>query len=330
MSTMQAGYYDLSGAQFLHHAFAIVDGRINFQCYGGTTGDNRVFPAEFWTPIRFISKPLGKSLPCSAYVARGLAEFGIPSDLSRTDYDRKSGGYLNLGDCSGIVYAFNGVCHQMCNVITIATTSDQPGDISWAPVNWPPSLSASWLLYSYRGTITPGGLAAPFLLIVAALFKRLLGLSYNVPEGELPVGNRLPGYLDDLYAAHHKMLKESLEAKPQPETRAIYLENLLSEALGPAANAQGLLPPILEADTAFFRVKQDLDNLLIRGNICHADYAETVNKAFTAMIGQYANVLSAEDFEKVFGSSPGDKPFVLVDPQLMPETYEGVKEALGL
>ena len=327
MSTMQVGYYDTFGTQYLHHAFAIVDGRISFPCYGGTSGEHQQFPAEFWTPIRFFSKSLGKSLPCNAYVARGLAEFGVPSDLSRTDYNRKSGGYLNLGDCSGIVYGFNGVCHQMCNVITVATVDR---DIDWAPVNWPPSLSASWLLFSYRGTLTPGGPAAPFLFIVAALFARLRGLSYNVPEEELPTSKQLPGYFDDLYAAYHKTLKESLETKPQPETRAIYLENLLSGALGPATNAQSLLPPILEADTAFFNVKHELDNLLIRGKIGHVEFAETVNKAFAAMLDQYANVLSAEDFEKVFGSLPGDKPFVLTDPQEMPETYEGVKEALGL
>lgn len=43
----------------------------------------------------------------------------------------------------------------------------------------------------------------------------------------------------------------------------------------------------------FFKVKHELDNLLIQGNIGYVDFAETVNKAFADMLDQYANVLSA-------------------------------------
>ncbi len=333
MSTMQVGFYDLQDFNLAQHSFGIMDGDVRFCCYGGTDGPNRVFPAVFWKPQRGSWDNRGKGpLVCNSYIARGLAEFQIPSDLSRKVYDRKSGGYRNLGDCSGIEYAINGVCHQMCNVITIALDPAlwYGGDIDWAPVNWPPSLAWSWLGWSFRGTIFPGGLAEPFLRIVREMYRRLHKLSYNVPAEELPTNDQLPGYFNDLYAAKDKLLKESLETEPQPEARAIQLENLFSGTLGAAADVHGLSASILDADTAFLKVKQDLDNQLIRGQIGHSDFADAVNKAFATMIDRYVNVLNPEDFKKVFGSLPGDKPPALIDPQLMPETYEGVKEALGL
>lgn len=317
---MQVGYYSGAfGVQDFHHSFAIVDGNINFQCYGGIYGDEksvRVFPADFWTPVVLFSKNLGKALFCNNSAPRALAEFQIPTDFTRTNYDRKSGGYLNLGDCSGQVYGVTGVCHQMCNIITIAMDVQS---LLLAPVNWPPSLSLSMWVYSFRGNaISP----------LIAIIQRLLGILSESKENDFPASDNA---LNDLYDAYHKELREQLEKGHLPEERTKYLENLITEITSPnALDLQNLMPSISEADAKFQKVKNDLDNLLIRGQVGYSEFADTVNKALADMVNRCAEILSPADFEKIFKHKPGEKPFSLIDPNLMPDTYKGVKKALGL
>jgi hypothetical protein len=78
--------------------------------------------------------------------------------------------------------------------------------------------------------------------------------------------------------------------------------------------------------------KNELDNLLLRGQIGHGEYAGRVNGLVTKLALGCAGALSDEEFGLAFGCGAEDakKGLNIVEEACMPESYEKVKETLGL
>ncbi len=155
MATLQVGHYPIN-SNTADHAYAILsfNGAVyRFQCYGGTNDSGNQYPTNYYIPrsmwyTRDSARQSVTSLACHPEGAILLAQWGGGVDYARYDYNSKSGGYTGRGDCSGLTYALDGVCHQMCNTVTSATKMHDPIN---AFINWPPSLNSSKLIYGNRG-----------------------------------------------------------------------------------------------------------------------------------------------------------------------------------
>ncbi|MBM7868208.1 hypothetical protein GTO89_10170 [Heliobacterium gestii] len=326
MSTIQAGVLDILGVPGMEHTYAIIDDNINFHDYWTVSTKAKDFPKPLYTPEQV---ELGASLPCNLYIARGLAEFGVPSRLDRTDYNHGplSGGYMDLGDCAGIIYAYMGVCHQMCNVI-LCSAGD--GDIAHSPVNWPNKLNDSRWVFGFRGTVHPYDYqsgAQTFERYLSSMYQDLLAFSQM---DNPPTSDQMPGHFDELYAALHKDIRSHLGEQPVAQNRASHLRQLLSACMGLEKDIESFFQHILEGDHAFTTTKHELDNLLLRGQVAPQEYAEKVNMAHTGLLAHLADVFSEEEFQQVFDRAPSDPTSPLIMAELMPESYEGVKKTLGL
>ncbi|MZP30326.1 hypothetical protein GTO91_11450 [Heliobacterium undosum] len=324
MSTIQAGVLDILGIPGMEHTYAIADGNINFHDYWTVSTDPKDFPKPLYTPDHV---EIGAAVACNLYVARGLAEFGVPSSLDRTEYNHGplSGGYMDLGDCAGIIYAYMGVCHQMCNVILCSAEG-----VDSCPVNWNNKLNDSRWVFGFRGTIHPYDYQAgaqTFEKYLCTMRSKLIELS-KYPEP--PTSDQLPGYFDDLYAALHKDIRDHLGEKPVKENRTSPIQKLLTACLGLEHKFESFFDHILEGDHTFTTTKHGLDNLLLRGQVDRSEYAESVNSAHSDLLAHLANVFDEEGFKKIFGRSPSDPTSPLIIPELMPQSYEGVKKALKL
>lgn len=338
--SMQVGFYDAFGQPVAQHSYAIgaqhgTGTLFAFPSFGGFAlgpGDRGhkgvVYPARMWTPRMIGSQPVGIRLPSSLYMALGMGQFRVdPSYLYKvSDWDENRA----PDKCeAGLTYAINGVCHQACNRVMWATRMSNFTD---CPVNWPDSFSASYWVYGYYGKLTED--------VAVNLARRLAARAF--PEGQFDVAAKGPpvpeealpmarAATNELRELNGKALRGYLAGHVSREERQSEIDLMLSVALAshqaefdPTA-MQGILTP----DERFRKLKLDLDQQLIRGQVSNAEYAATVNKAFRAMTTELRNVLAADAFEKLFPEQAGGGHFDLVDPALMPVSYAATKALVG-
>jgi len=306
--TATAGYYPTDTVGEHTYLFIARDdgSEVALTCYGGARkdgGNKNVYPATLWSPYIVGSRSVGKEVRINTKLAVAIATYQHGVKEIRARYDRRSGGWMNLGDCSGLIYGVSGVCHQMCNRILTAT---QPvGSTLYAPVNWPPSLSATYWTYGFTG-------AAP-----AAR-----------PFTEADLEN-----FHDTELAHLDALKNQLRFGHLKETRAPRVEQNLLRSVGPQrleGYDDALQSKIVAEDMGFHKVKRDLDHELLAGRISHGEYAERTNAAFANFATSLANALARDDYRKIFGTDADAPRPALVDPALMPEDYRTIGNALRL
>lgn len=322
MATMHVGHYPIN-SHTAEHAFAIMEcngSEYRFQCYGGVWDEERYYPAEYYEKRSMWYTRGGaitsyKELSCRPQIAMHLAQWGNPLDWQKNDYDNKSGGPTGRGDCAGLVYALDGVCHQMCNTVTCATRVHDPLN---ALINWPPSLNASKLIYGNRGIWGHEGAIVDYV--------RALRSFYGDATGDVePAGSDIDvSALDDALTAieerRRAVMKAALENGPDADERR--------ELLGGAVSGLDSVQPLLDADLEAMALKHELDNLLVRGQIANEEYADQMNEGVRALVARYADLMGEASFEEAFGCPSGDVDCNIVDASLMLPDYGAVKEYL--
>lgn len=316
MAELKGGYYtmDYIPGGFAEHAF-VVEGadHTRFPCYGGTTGPKLQYPAKLHTAWIVGSREIGSSVPADLRLACFVAS---GSTAWRPVFDRMTGGPFLFGDCSGIVYAVSGVCHQMANRILYSTNGITAPDGGDRAVVWPPSLSASYWVYGFFGKCFQRMPVACPLGFWEDVVKRTF-------PGALAAGEEAGG-AEEVSAAAVDYLRRSvrlqLESGHAREAREPRVAGLVAGALGAGfAEAEaGRMAALLDADGAFFERKRELDTLLLRGEIASADYAREVNAAWHRMEERAAAVLGEEGYARLFGR-PAGEPADLVAAELMLE-----------
>ncbi|WP_349948510.1 hypothetical protein ABFV83_08780 [Lacrimispora sp. BS-2] len=332
-STLQVGWYPICN-NTSEHTYAIMEENdfhpnmtVYFPCYGGCSDSSNHYPVNFWTPTFWEkdSRKLGYKLSCHSKIARRLAMWGNGSsddDINRTEYNRKNGGWSNLGDCSGIVYGVTGVCHQMCNTIASATNFN---DTVNAGVNWPVSFNSSRFFYGNRGTGHDKEIGSYVHSLV--LFYKTY---YNYPSDSVadaaelsPAHKELETIHEDLHISTVLGLKKQLSGENLGDMR----KKLIFSILPLESSA---VPAIAETDIQIAEKKNELDNLLIRGQISNAGYAKEVNDLSAKLSNYYVEVLTPPVFEKTFDVADSNKIVTdIINPDFMPD-YSGIKEVLGL
>lgn len=259
--SLHAGYYDLTyTADIAQHSFCR-SSNVNFQCYGGLSGHDLHFPADLYEPTMFFPDDEGSSEPANLQFARGMAQYTLDPEI-KSNYDSTSGGFLGLGDCSGIIYAVDGVCHQMCNRILMA---DPNGGKNWSHkfINWPPSLYASYWLYDYWGSVTD----EYFLLSFAdELFNSIATGNSRLTQKDIEMQG-----LENLYKV--------LDVEEMPKARRKRLENrFVAFEKQSQAELPGTLRNIIsELDLNLMAGFQNACLNLFTGGYSPTTFASTVN-----------------------------------------------------
>ncbi len=326
---MTAGYYGVFNTAAAQHTYAFAEAQDNtygFPCYGGFAryegeyGNKKVvYPASLWTPSIFNSKNLGTQFTGNLYVALGIARFTLDPGYDYTIKDWEDWWkthYQFSPTCNaGIVYGVMGVCHQVCNRILLATKKDS---ITSAPVNWPPSQTFTYWIYGFRGMQENLVLLLASKLIDIAVKRKaamndgeLRNISTDDFSPETMSMNLLSDYLSDK--------NKALESRKQEATSM--LDNLKAKE-----NLQQLnIGALTASDARFNALKHDLDCLLIRGDVSSDEYANKINTYFNVMLNEFKNIMTEHEFQSMFGASTDIGSAVIIQRNIMPDSYDDVK-----
>lgn len=327
MATLRVGHYPIN-SNTADHAFAIMDcngEEYRFQCYGGVWDSDRYYPAEYYVRRSMWYTRGGaiteyRELACHPQIAIHLAQWGNPLNWGKHDYDQKSGGYTGRGDCAGLTYALDGVCHQMCNTVTCAT---QPHDPLNALINWPPSLNSSKLIYGNRGTWGHETAIEDYVRTLLAFYGDMTAATdaAGADAADLDFAP-LDAELSAIEERRRAAMRSALENGPDADERRQFLSGAV-----PGLDAA---EPVLDVDLETMALKHELDNLLVRGQISHDEYAARMNEGVRKLVDRYADVMGEESFVQAFGCAAADVDCAIIDTSLMLPDYGIVKESLGL
>ncbi len=323
---IQAGYYNLAGINLAHHTYAIAekDGRrYAMPCFGsfalseherGHTGVR--YPEELWSPSILWSRPQGKMLRANLSVALGMAQFSILQQYDWTveewdEYWRLNpsiSGY-SVSSWAGLIYGITGVCHQACNRILWSTLQ---GAFIFSPVNWPPSLSASYWVYGFHGKDAN----AAAILAAALVVKALLG--EKADDAALIKSHELARNVMRHHIEHQLNNHTAGEARAQ-EVRGM-LDHLPEEL---KLSDPAMIDEIVRHDRIFSDHKSTADNRLYRtaNDAYHDEYAGFVNSEFQALLSQFRHFMPPATFERLFPDAADNRNYTLIDRRLMPPNY---------
>lgn len=328
---IQAGYYNLAGVDLAHHTYAVAekDGKAYaMPCFGsfalsenerGNTGVR--YPEELWSPSIIWSRQQGRRLDANLSVALGMAQFSLTPRFDWTvehwdDHWRinpRLNGY-SVASWAGLIYGITGVCHQACNRILWST---RMGAFGYGPVNWPPSLSASYWVYGFHGK--DAGAAA--ILATALVVKALL--AEKADEGELMKSHALAR---DVMRNH---IEHLLNNHTDGEARAHEVRGMLDH-LPPELKISdpAMIDQIVNLDRTFSDQKSTMDDRLYRtaNDSFHNEYASKVNDDFRTMLVRFREIMPQETFERLFPDAIDAKNYTLVDRNLMPPDYSRHRE----
>jgi hypothetical protein len=323
---IQAGYYNLAGIDLAHHTYAIAEKegkRYAMPCFGsfalsenerGNTGVR--YPGELWTPSIIWPRQQGQTLDANLSVALGMAQFTLTPRLDWTvaDWDehwRRNpalNGY-SVASWAGLIYAVTGVCHQACNRIL---WSSLQGAFVYSPVNWPPSLSASYWVYGFHGKDAGAAAILAAALVVKALLAEKADQSELLKSQEL-ARNVMRHHIDHLLNNH-----TDGEARAH-EVRGM-LDHLPDEL---KLSDRAAIDEIVNLDRTFSDGKSTMDNRLYRtaNDAFHDEYAGKVNDDFRTMLNRFRNIMPPATFERLFPDAVESRNYTLVDRRLMPPNY---------
>lgn len=312
MAILQAGYYDIGKKEVLQHTYLKMSKNrygmtpINFNCYG-SHDDNK------------LKKPLQKSkqLPvtsvaCDERIAFHLSTFSLRPRIIETEQN-------NPWSNSGIVYALNGVCHQMANTILAAAT---PEDVKDGWILTPPSFFLSQIIYSKRGSfgILRDRVIQDFIRVLNT-FYQLSVAQKNSKEAQRDLSTQLANAV----SPYEEFNKRYLTMQYPKATRQEELRTFFTDS--------NLLQKFLEtSDVIFFKQKQKLDQELLLSNISPKDYADTVNSLIHNLVNDLATLQSPKNINPLISETVKKARDALnvINPDFMTADYTQFRKEFGL
>jgi hypothetical protein len=298
------GYYNLDIAvlEWAQHTYVLAGhgsaSEVKFQCYGSCDPALREqgskYPAELYKPqLVFDRRTYGEGVLGNLSLARGIA-CGDAHAAPRKDYDQKDGGrYGGLGDCCGLIYAVNGVCHHMAARILWACDN--------TPILWPPSVYVSALVWGFYGNNWE--ISKPF-------FEKMRTSVYQ--QSLRNVQDEVE--MHDLTDLMRQSAQAAVALEEQPELR------------GARAQAVPAAADVSSEMVRFRQFKAGLDRQLLKGTVSRKEYAEQLNKRFRATMVEMKDRLSPEDYQSVFGLSPEEPEAQLaIDESMIPDNLADLK-----
>jgi hypothetical protein len=280
---LENGNYDIKAKQA--HQYARGNGEdFLFPCHGGSKGGR--YPEQFYTPSVWRPKALGKTLEVDMTRSRYIAGNANTGWDTKTNYNARSGGWMNSGDNSGLIYGIDGVCHQIANSLYCGTGKGAGNAVS-RPKNF--GLSYSW--YGWRGKF-----AGPPLGLPPRLTYLMVKYGEGAPSGLDETGNDpLAAYLNWPFnpgAREEELVMLYEEGLAELPDRAVFVAN----------------------DRRFAETKHELDVALLRGEVDPDAFCEAVNSSFSRMVESQFASLGVQVASGFYGSGDGAE---LVSPELM-------------
>lgn len=300
-ATFNAGQYSISGSEILSHYWdradhayvkCDVDGSSNtlkFHCYGGLSGPHGTYPAKTGRG----DHRLAKAICC------------FNPDEPRTDFGKKKGGRLLLGDCCGIIYGVTGVCHQMANRILSASSA---GLMTSAAGYW---LSVTaYGPYGSGGMVSgPAGGMAWAAYEVACL--SMTGVTATTEEKFMAV--------EDSSEREFVTAAANLERDhaDNPELPAIRLKHLAGHRLGADFTTEkaSKMDTLIRLQADFNAAKKPIDEAYLNQTISAPRHASLVNNEYNKFLARCVQLLTPEEYRKLFGAEPG-RTVELIDPDI--------------
>lgn len=285
-ATIKWGWYSIDPVDFwgkpvfASHTFASIAGSDGpwFDCYGSHKGPKRNYPVSEGNGSRRLAVTISCFDPDD------------PRGKSESNFDRKSGGRLGLGDCSGIIYAVSGVCHQMANRIIAQSglmVTTAPGYIV-----------GSFLTYGAYGS--PNSRPDWFWPVYLPTCMALAGSCGAIPkhtefrqrviDSEMDLGVK---HTDALYENRMRLLVEDRLGRD-------YSEDTLSK--------------LSKIHLDFIEDKSKVDDGYLSNAIDASEHARRVNDLNRQSFISMRDVLGEKDFEALFGAPSIDHP--LIDPEI--------------
>ena len=314
-SIFTGGYYDLDipGLGWAQHTYVLANhgysNEVKFACYGSCDPDHHlagsIYPATLYKPEIFPPyTTYGKQVDGNLRLARGIA-CGNVNATPREDYDQKTGGSYLFGDCCGLIYAVNGVCHNM------------EARIFWAcrntPVIWPPTVTGSYWVWFDKVMMT--GFYGNNWFIWKPIFEKMK--TSVSQQGVRSVQDEA-----EMLDLMRKSARAALAQAEQPEFREALAQTIPAEAVPSRAAAYAVPEEMVE----FHRIKAELDRQLLKGTVSREEYATQLNQQFLATMRKMKDMLSPEGYEKTFGRSAAEPEISLaIDASKIPDNLGELK-----
>ncbi|NJD90410.1 MAG: hypothetical protein FIA91_02670 [Geobacter sp.] len=285
-ATIKWGWYSIDPVDFwgkpvlASHTFASIAGSDGpwFDCYGSHTGPKRKYPVSKGNGSRRLAVTISCFDPDDS---RGNSE---------SNFDRKNGGKLGLGDCSGIIYAVSGVCHQMAN--RIITESGQ------LVTSAPGYLMGSFITYGAYGS--PIGRPDWFWPIYLPACKMLADSSGITPK-HTEFSQRVIDSEMEFGVKHADKLYEN--------RMSLVVENRLGKDYSAAKLAK-----LSKIHLKFIESKLKVDDDYLSNVINSIEHTYRVNDLNRQSFISMHDVLGEKDFEALFGAPAIDHP--LINPEI--------------
>ncbi|MFZ4860462.1 MAG: hypothetical protein ACOYL3_29235 [Desulfuromonadaceae bacterium] len=305
------GYYnlDIPGLGWAQHTYVIADyhtsNEVKFPCYGDTDTEHKldgsIYPTTLYKPDLLPPyTKYGTDVNGNLLLARGIA-CGDISAAPRSTYNLKTGGSYLFGDCCGLVYAINGVCHHM------------EARILWAcnntPIIWPPTVTLSFWVWYDINMLT--GFYGNSWFIWKPVFEQM----------KKKTKTRMAYDIQNLI---RESVKEALKQPDKLEIRAVVMDQakLVNEG---ETTTESRMNTVADQMIVFHQFKKDLDTQLLKGAVTKEEYAEQVNKKFKETMTEFANVLNEKDFQNLFGIAPGGEYNLGIDSKMIPDNLLELK-----
>lgn len=323
-ATFKGGHYSIAkifGWTIAEHTYVGADSggaqTTWFDCYGGHSGDDNVYPDP--ATVADGDLRLAKTICCLD-----------PND-NRTDFDKRLGGRLVLGDCCGIIYGVMGVCFNMANRILYATDK--------APVINPAGSAIIYPLYGLYGT--PLGTSNPLFTALELVLKQFgvkipdtfnfaayLALCKLVMQGAPAANVTLSSILNAVTtemttfaeATRHEALLLEIREADSLDLPAKRLQLTIANRLGVDFDA-GKSAELVGQINELASVKTELDRAFYEGTISLVKHASILNTAVSKVLTRFEPLLTGDQHNELLGFAPGEH-FTLVDPDIAAEVQQ--------
>jgi hypothetical protein len=199
------------------------------------------------------------------------------------------------GDCCGLIYAVNGVCHHMSARILWACEN--------TPILWPDSVTASYWVWFDRHMGT-GFYGNNWYMFKPIFEKWKSGISFVE--------------ISELQNIYRQNIKDILEPVKSNEIMPAITEVLptLQQELDNKVN-----DAILEHMSKFWSFKNDFDKQLLNDTISRDEYASQLNVKYKKIMLELANTMNAKNYKELFGIEPGKLASIGIDPNKIPSLH---------
>lgn len=251
-----------------------------------------------------------------------LPFLGPAGEGKRAEENCQGNGNVTMANCisqpnswAGIIYGVTGVCHQTANRILYPARVT----VSKAGGYW-----ASTLAYGVYGTpasITEWFARLAACSLVSSDITFIRALEMDTRSQVLSQEDTEKAYLKKVLALYSETMQTPQTFRAEVNEDESYsligkeLELMMEFRLGRSLDAQ-ITKSILKQQYDFLKEKHEMEYNLYSTDLSVEKHVKEMNDFFGDTLRRIAEILEKDQFEKIFGLTPPDGSFSLIDPKI--------------